>query len=45
MEEWTAVYERNLHEFATETGGVPLKEHCARAAELADREIKLLFQR
>lgn len=45
LDSWTAVYERNLHEFATETGGVPTVQHIKRAQELADREIKLLYQR
>lgn len=45
FDDWTAIYERNLHEFATETGGVPTAPMIRRAEELADREIKLLFQR
>lgn len=45
LEEWTSVYERNLNEFATETNGVPTLPMIKRAQELADREIRLLYQR
>lgn len=43
LDQWTVIYERNLAEFASETGGVPTREHVRRAEQLADREIRNLF--
>lgn len=43
VDAWTVIYERNLLEFAVETGGVPTKAHVRRAEELADREIRRLY--
>lgn len=44
LDEWTAIYEQNLAEFATENNGVPTKAMIKRAEQIADREIKRHFE-
>lgn len=45
FDQWTKTYEAYLAEFAVETNGVPTKAHVRRAEELADREMRIAFNR
>lgn len=43
VDRWTAIYEKHLNEFASETDGIPTLGHIKRAEQLADREIRMLY--